>query len=82
MEQYNRNRNQSINKKPAKNTGDMVWVGSLGDIRENEDGSVIGWATVDGEMLTDFIPFKEDKMQKDPRIETNKRLAGTYSCDL
>ena len=54
-------------KKSKKHSVNKVWVGEDGDIRENSEGPVIGWATVDGSMFGDFLSFKENKMQKDPR---------------
>jgi len=45
-----------------------VWVGENGDIREDKDGQVVGWATKDGEAFGDFLPFAENRMQKDPRL--------------
>ena len=66
-------RTKSPAKKAAKQTrvgGEKnVWVGELGDIRINERGPVIGWATEDGTMVGKFVPFKKNKMQKNPRIE-------------
>lgn len=50
-----------------------VWIGMNGDIRDSEGGPVIGWATVDGDMFGDFLPFKEGKMQPDPRRKPAKK---------
>ena len=44
-----------------------VWVGQNGDIRKSEKGDILGWATRDGTMFGELLPFKEKKMQKDPR---------------
>ena len=44
-----------------------VWVGQNGDIRKSEKGDVLGWATKDGTMFGELLPFKKNKMQRDPR---------------
>lgn len=59
-------------KSAKKHSVNNVWVGEDGDIRENSEGPVIGWATVDGSMFGDFLSFKENKMQKDPRLVKRK----------
>ena len=48
-----------------------VWVGENGDIRKSKNGQILGWATTDGTMFGDLLPFKKNKMQKDPRIPTS-----------
>ncbi len=50
-----------------------VWVGENGDIRENKNGHVVGWATKDGEAFGDFLPFTENRMQKDPRLQKKQK---------
>jgi hypothetical protein len=50
-----------------------VWVGEDGDIRNNNEDEVIGWATVDGSMFGDFLPFKKNQMQNDPRTIRKKK---------
>ena len=45
----------------------IVWVGEIGDIRETEDGPLLAWATVDGTMSGNYLAFKPNAMQKDPR---------------
>ena len=48
-----------------------VWVGENGDIRKSKNGQILGWATTDGTMFGDLLPFKKNKMQKDPRIPSS-----------
>ena len=60
-------------KARKQSNNNMVFVGSLGDIRDHEDGPVIGWATVDGKFSGDYLPFIEDRMQKDPRTIKRKK---------
>lgn len=51
----------------------FVWVGENGDIRENKNGQLVGWATKDGEAFGDFLPFTENRMQKDPRLQKKQK---------
>lgn len=48
-----------------------VWVGENADIRKSKNGRILGWATTDGTMFGDFLPFQKNKMQNDPRIPTS-----------
>ena len=52
---------------PRLNASDTVWVGDIGDIREEEDGSLIGWATDDDTMCGNPLEFTPDAFQLDPR---------------
>lgn len=74
-------RKSKSTKSATKQSSDMVWVGDLGDIRENPDGQVIGWATVNGEMYGDFLQFKVNKMQKDPRKKANRKPVAFHTSE-
>ena len=56
-------------KSKKKSKTSNVWVGENGDIREDKDGQVVGWATKDGDAFGDFLSFAENRMQKDPRLQ-------------
>ena len=56
---------------PPTSIPTKVWVGENADIRKSKNGRILGWATTDGTMFGDKLPFKKNKMQKDPRIPTS-----------
>ena len=55
-----------IRTNAAANAAGLVWVGDNGDIREDSEGPVIGWATEDGTMMGARLPFRRNAMQPHP----------------